>query len=90
MIPNSHRHENAAEPLELATMGGGVTQVDPNEPTYCYCNRVSFGEMIGCDNPDCAIEWFHYECVGIGPENRPKGSWYCKDCTALQKAENPS
>ena len=26
--------------------------IDPNEPTYCYCNRVSFGEMVGCDNPD--------------------------------------
>lgn len=24
--------------------------VDPNEPTYCFCNQVSFGEMIGCDN----------------------------------------
>ena len=26
--------------------------VDPNEPTYCICNQVSYGEMIGCDNPD--------------------------------------
>lgn len=26
--------------------------VDPNEPTYCLCNQVSYGEMIGCDNPD--------------------------------------
>jgi hypothetical protein len=26
--------------------------VDPNEPTYCVCNQVSYGEMIGCDNPD--------------------------------------
>lgn len=26
--------------------------VDPNEPTYCYCNRVSYGEMIACDNPE--------------------------------------
>lgn len=24
--------------------------VDPNEPTYCHCNRVSYGEMVGCDN----------------------------------------
>ena len=24
--------------------------VDPNEPTYCLCNRVSFGEMVACDN----------------------------------------
>ncbi|XP_052820948.1 inhibitor of growth protein 4-like isoform X3 [Mya arenaria] len=41
--------------------------VDPNEPTYCLCHQVSYGEMIGCDNLDCPIEWFHlsihlYEC----------------------------
>jgi len=29
--------------------------IDPNEPTYCICNRVSFGEMVGCDNPDCEL-----------------------------------
>eukprot|EP00063_Salmo_salar_P022461 XP_013997296.1 PREDICTED: inhibitor of growth protein 4-like isoform X2 [Salmo salar] len=26
--------------------------VDPNEPTYCLCHQVSYGEMIGCDNTD--------------------------------------
>lgn len=26
------------------------TPVDKNEPRYCYCNGVSFGEMIKCDN----------------------------------------
>lgn len=54
--------------------------MDPNEPTYCFCNRVSFGEMIGCDNNDCEIEWFHYECVGI--KEQPKGKWFCRDCKA--------
>ena len=30
--------------------------VDPNEPTYCLCHQVSYGEMIGCDNQDvCAF-----------------------------------
>ena len=24
--------------------------IDPNEPRYCLCNRVSFGLMIQCDN----------------------------------------
>jgi hypothetical protein len=24
-------------------------KVDPNEPRYCYCDNVSFGEMIGCE-----------------------------------------
>ncbi|KAK9272385.1 hypothetical protein L1049_002756 [Liquidambar formosana] len=26
--------------------------VDPNEPTYCLCNQVSYGEMVACDNPN--------------------------------------
>ena len=53
--------------------------VDPNEPTYCLCHQVSFGEMIGCDNPDCPIEWFHFQCVGL--TSKPKGKWYCPRCT---------
>ena len=60
--------------------------VDPNEPVYCYCQRVSFGEMIACDNEECAIEWFHFDCVGLTPENRPKGKWFCKECIQLQQA----
>ncbi|KAL5848687.1 hypothetical protein ACOSQ4_006700 [Xanthoceras sorbifolium] len=54
--------------------------VDPNEPTYCFCNQVSYGEMVACDNPDCKIEWFHFGCVGL--KEQPKGKWYCSDCAA--------
>ncbi|GJW87985.1 PHD finger protein ING1 [Tanacetum coccineum] len=53
--------------------------VDPNEPTYCHCNQVSYGEMVACDNPDCKIEWFHYGCVGL--KEQPKGK--CCGCGAL-------
>ncbi|GLT56384.1 hypothetical protein SLA2020_294270 [Shorea laevis] len=56
--------------------------VDPNEPTYCFCNQVSFGEMVACDNPDCKIEWFHFGCVGL--KEQPKGKWYCSDCAAAK------
>ncbi|KAI6175953.1 Inhibitor of growth protein [Aphelenchoides bicaudatus] len=52
--------------------------VDPNEPTYCFCNQVSFGRMICCDNKNCPLEWFHFDCVGLTGE--PKGRWYCKPC----------
>lgn len=31
--------------------------VDPNEPTYCFCNQVSYGEMVACDNPDVCISF---------------------------------
>eukprot|EP01117_Protostelium_nocturnum_P018669 TRINITY_DN7853_c0_g1_i1.p1 TRINITY_DN7853_c0_g1~~TRINITY_DN7853_c0_g1_i1.p1 ORF type:complete len:229 (+),score=80.91 TRINITY_DN7853_c0_g1_i1:79-765(+) len=57
--------------------------IDPNEPTYCICGQVSFGEMVGCDNADCKIEWFHYSCVGL--TSSPKGKWYCPDCSVNMK-----
>ncbi|XP_076328499.1 inhibitor of growth protein 5 isoform X1 [Tachypleus tridentatus] len=57
--------------------------VDPNEPTYCLCHQVSYGEMIGCDNPDCPIEWFHFACVGL--TSKPKGKWYCPKCSSDRK-----
>eukprot|EP00040_Diaphanoeca_grandis_P021664 m.115661 g.115661 ORF g.115661 m.115661 type:complete len:261 (-) comp28438_c1_seq1:341-1123(-) len=56
--------------------------VDPNEPRYCICNQVSYGDMVGCDNDDCKLEWFHYPCVGLTEE--PKGKWFCPDCRAQQ------
>ncbi|KAK2852232.1 hypothetical protein Q7C36_007433 [Tachysurus vachellii] len=52
--------------------------IDPNEPTYCLCEQVSYGEMIGCDNEQCPIEWFHFSCVGLS--YKPKGKWYCPKC----------
>ncbi|OCT71439.1 hypothetical protein XELAEV_18034419mg [Xenopus laevis] len=57
--------------------------VDPNEPTYCLCHQVSYGEMIGCDNPDCSIEWFHFACVGLA--TKPRGKWFCPRCSQERK-----
>ncbi|XP_055297572.1 inhibitor of growth protein 4 isoform X2 [Sitodiplosis mosellana] len=57
--------------------------VDPNEPTYCVCQQVSYGEMIGCDNTECPIEWFHFACVGL--TTKPKGKWFCPKCSQDRK-----
>ncbi|XP_018332032.1 inhibitor of growth protein 3 [Agrilus planipennis] len=56
---------------------------DPNEPRYCICNQVSYGDMVACDNEDCPSEWFHYPCVGITAP--PKGKWYCPQCTSSMR-----
>ena len=40
-------------------------EIDANEPTYCYCNSVSYGEMVACDADECEREWFHLACVGL-------------------------
>lgn len=59
--------------------------IDPDEPTYCLCQQVSFGQMIGCDNPKCPIEWFHFSCVRL--THKPKGKWYCPDCQLKRKRD---
>ncbi|CAG0921000.1 unnamed protein product [Notodromas monacha] len=71
--------------IELAKTAGEVFDmpVDPNEPTYCLCQQVSYGDMIGCDNQDCPIEWFHFPCVGL--KAKPKGNWYCPKCSEERK-----
>ena len=106
-----------------------LAMADPSEPKYCNCQRISFGEMIACENPgahwwgwvggwraggreggghpargpllqllltrcprrcprprsplgrapplataDCPYEWFHFGCVGLTEETRPKGA----------------
>lgn len=29
--------------------------IDPNEPLYCYCQQISYGEMVACDNTDVSF-----------------------------------
>lgn len=44
--------------VETNSLTGAVLAdmpIDPNEPLFCLCNDVSFGEMIFCDNPDVSI-----------------------------------
>ncbi|KAF8270371.1 hypothetical protein EI94DRAFT_1723065 [Lactarius quietus] len=63
---------------------------NPDEPKYCYCNNISFGDMVACDHPQCKLEWFHLDCVGLteAPHSR---TWYCRDCEPLvRKTEQGS
>jgi hypothetical protein len=50
---------------EEMQLDGDEGEVEEDEPTYCYCNGVSYGEMVACDADGCAKEWFHLECVGL-------------------------
>lgn len=60
--------------------GGPPLFPDPNEKRYCYCNQVSFGTMIACDNESCKLEWFHLGCTGLSELPSKKSKWYCRDC----------
>ncbi|GAA5983947.1 hypothetical protein JCM11641_001403 [Rhodosporidiobolus odoratus] len=68
--------EDEFEPLE------GEDEQD--KTLYCFCQRVSFGEMIACDAPDCEHEWFHLPCVGL--KSIPEGRWFCDECRRISKA----
>ena len=52
-----------------------------NVDLWCYCQQPeSEREMVGCDYPDCSIQWFHLDCLGLSTSKIPKGDWYCPDC----------
>uniref|UniRef100_A0A1B6D9N5 Inhibitor of growth protein n=1 Tax=Clastoptera arizonana TaxID=38151 RepID=A0A1B6D9N5_9HEMI len=74
-------------PNEPSTSERSDSSYDPNEPRYCICNEVAFGDMVACDNKTCPYEWFHYQCVGI--TDPPKGKWYCPQCMSAMKRRGP-
>nr|CAH04412.1 hypothetical protein [Euplotes vannus] len=45
---------------------------------FCFCQTISFGNMVACDRKECPIEWFHFDCVGL--TTMPEGNWYCQMC----------
>ena len=50
---------------------------------FCYCRKPESDEMIGCDNEQCKMEWFHFKCLKLN--KAPKGKWYCPDCRKLDQ-----
>ncbi|CAM9498900.1 unnamed protein product, partial [Pylaiella littoralis] len=72
----------------LGAVAGGVARgnelVSSNEPVYCVCRQIGWGDMIGCDNEDCEHgEWFHYHCVGLEMvDQKQLIFWLCPGCAA--------
>ncbi|PWN30734.1 hypothetical protein BDZ90DRAFT_257796 [Jaminaea rosea] len=69
----------------LGDMGGAAGDEDRDETLYCFCQKISYGEMIGCDSENCRYEWFHLDCVGVHPPLPEQ--WICSDCLARQAEE---
>ncbi|KAG6380772.1 hypothetical protein JVT61DRAFT_5156 [Boletus reticuloceps] len=76
---NNHLASAAAD--TATEVGEGEGECD--DQTYCFCDGVSYGEMIACDDSDCEREWFHLNCIGLA--SVPDGSWFCDVCRAKQK-----
>ncbi|XP_068743560.1 uncharacterized protein [Montipora capricornis] len=67
-----------SSPLPHATVTP-ASDSDDDGP-WCYCQQYIEGsQLIGCDKPDCKIQWFHMSCVGLTTE--PDGEWICPSCT---------
>lgn len=39
--------------------GMDVDDDGADDTKYCYCQKVSYGNMVACDNADCKGQWFH-------------------------------
>lgn len=57
---------------------GVESRLDEDEPGYCTCGGVSYGQMVACDNENCPWEWFHLGCVGLDKPPPAKTKWYCR------------
>lgn len=87
--PTRKRIHHSSRPIPSnGSTTTGDPDIDINEPTYCYCKQVSFGDMIACDGENCEREWFHYNCVGL--VEPPAGKWFCEECKAEEEYRNKS
>ncbi|KAH9855072.1 hypothetical protein C2E23DRAFT_867148 [Lenzites betulinus] len=64
------------EEMEEAAEDGADAE---DQELYCYCQKLSYGEMIACDNDGCRYQWFHLSCVNLKPP-LPE-NWYCEECS---------
>ena len=75
--------EEAVTPPATKDADGDEEMGDDDEgadnKAYCLCQKVSYGDMVACDNDKCPYEWFHWTCVGLKSE--PVGLWICPVCT---------
>ena len=62
-----------------ASVNNSTTSSNTSETTeWCDCKVDHEDDLIGCDNFQSPIQWFHLSCLKI--EIVPRGKWYCPDC----------
>ncbi|PLW42278.1 hypothetical protein PCASD_07748 [Puccinia coronata f. sp. avenae] len=74
---------SAVETQDPASGPPGSQNTVSDQALYCSCQRISFGEMVACDNPDCqGGQWFHLECLGLAqlPAADDPSEWFCDRC----------
>jgi len=59
--------------------------IDPEEPRYCLCNRVSFGTMIGCENGKVCVSPTSVDFCVANPSEKCETEWFHLECVGLQE-----
>ena len=77
---NTHPAAGASSEMEFVEENGDEGD---DSSKWCFCQNVSHGNMVACDNDACKFEWFHWGCVGVTKE--PVGKWFCPDCRGPKK-----
>ena len=82
----------ACSDVGAQTSGSSTHQASDsaNIDLWCYCWQPENDHaMIGCDYPDCSIQWFHLDCLKLSTSKLPKGDWYCPDCQKKFSGRRP-
>ncbi|KAF5322003.1 hypothetical protein D9619_000693 [Psilocybe cf. subviscida] len=82
-MSRTQQHHQEDEDLDADAEGeedveGEAEDAEDDTTPYCFCQKPSYGDMIGCDNEDCPYQWFHISCVGVKQPLPDK--WYCTEC----------
>jgi inhibitor of growth protein 3 len=62
MVPTSYVNKDG---MIVEQTAEGEWTYDPNEPRYCICNQVSYGEMVACDNAEVIYFSIFYSLLYI-------------------------
>ena len=80
--------EKAISPELLAKFFSKPTITNATSPgNVCYCQmNKEEDDLIGCDDKNCQIKWFHLKCLRI--TKIPKGRWFRPKCRKAKKQKN--
>ena len=80
-VPGEKRRKGETDGSdEKAAAKKSEAGADDGIERWCTCHKPDTGElMIGCDNDDCPIQWYHGRCIGL--DTAPEGDWLCATCS---------
>ena len=77
-LPRSTVDDAIEAVVAKATVEKDSTTEPGDAKLWCLCRQESSGEMIGCDNLECEVEWFHFSCLNLS--SAPEGVCFCPNC----------